>query len=1730
MTSRWLLEYSEELNDYQIYSEEVRARVSLTAFNVFALRDKLVFNLLFEDEEHLYPVLFAELRPAEKKLIVPSCVRAIVSEREVEIVRKRLEEANVNLGEHATIFVVEERSFVAELLGKSHNPHRTPYHGLSDIRTQKNTYLLYKQIADCLRGKATIVLDLGCGSGYGSALLAKSGLYVSAIDIDELPVDFAKRLFVDRPVSFACQSIDDIVDAGQKFDAVVACEVLEHVDEPETLVDKLLRAVRPEGYIAVCLPSWKHHGIDLNSDHRSNWTLTKAEKFLKRFFRIESTWSINFSPDPELYSIDRATPDRQDGEHFLVFGKRSAPSGFNTCPYSVLLVCHNVPPYKYTRTPLVTWRYARELKQLGYRVGVIVPNLPAEDSGKGVVLEEKDDISIYRVPPSHYPDAFIEALFSTDRRKLQPVEAVFNHFRPDIVHMVDYVLFSPQILQLASDFGAAVIRHICNTEEICLRGSPVIPHRCNICSGPADMLTCAGCMLSREVERNELFSARDGSLLVGKLHGWNRYIRFLYDTVVDGVIFTSTAFRDYFTRYLPIPESKIYIVPHGLPPGAKQPSQKCRSGERVIFGYLGAIALRKGIDALARAFKDLLPDRVELQVYGKICDQALFEELLNVPCANYLGEYTPDDLDVILNGIDVGIVPSHFETYSLVLREFLSRGIPVIATRFFGSDIVQDGENGFLVEVGDAGGLREKVLTLVHDRNLLSRIKAGAQSTRVPTLRGEVDAIHGIYQEIYARKYGTRKHKTCPAQRTGGPSASVIIPVYNNWQYTRRCLASLDAAGYRNQVEVIVVDNASADETPVRLKNEFPWVKVIRSPQNLGFAAACNTGAAAATGQYLVFLNNDTEVERGWLEALLAACEAEHGAAIVGSKLLYPDGRLQHAGVGISYAGTYPIHSAHLRYGQPDSEDARCEVDAVTGASMLLPRDVFYELGGFDEIYENGYEDVDICLKARQRGYRIIYEPASRAIHYESRTPGRFDREWRNINILHRRWLPYVIRHYRKNLPSEKLCDVSRPPVSVVIVTYNSLATIAPCIESVLATTADADEIIVVDNNSRDETAYYVECLREDLGYKRIRLCCEIQNLGYARAAARGAELATHDFLIFLNPDTVVFPGWIEGLIAPLAQNNSVTVSGPVSNYAAGLQNVARYLPKEIFAKGMSVAQLAEFLLQEHRDRLVPTDLLIGFCLAVKRCIYEELGGFDKDLFLGNDDLDFSWRLARAGYQQVVVPSVFVFHKEQESFITESGARTKYLVQQSTNQLYEKLYSAYRGSPPDGKSLWGIEWFSPQRDLVSVIVPVYKDLHVTKKVLETIVRQTSRSCEVIIVDNGGDEETGQALANFAAGLNGKVKVIRNEENLGYPLACNQGLAAANGDYIVVMNNDVVVTPHWASRMMAAFAIDPSIGIVGPRTNYCAGVQIVTECSYDESSLDSWAEQWYLRHAGTLRPTNRLIGFLWMMKRDVVEKIGGFDPLFGIGNYEDDDYCIRAQLAGYKLVIADDVFVHHYGSQSFKKQPDAYVKLLETNKMLFAGKWEVDFTGNSYRPDQVVARLAAKSLDRDTLYISLDFSEVFSSHVEPLDVGCAASFKIILCVPDPSDTEQAWLRLVRDYLKTFRPDEEVGLVIRVEPPSGDWFVKVVSAIQEMARKEGIDLNRNDLVVEARNIPSNQRGRLYRAANVFVALPGIRKQALVREAQACGLHVLDLVDLSGVKLQLAKASKDIWRKNS
>lgn len=238
---------------------------------------------------------------------------------------------------------------------------------------------------------------------------------------------------------------------------------------------------------------------------------------------------------------------------------------------------------------------------------------------------------------------------------------------------------------------------------------------------------------------------------------------------------------------------------------------------------------------------------------------------------------------------------------------------------------------------------------------------------------------------------------------------SIIIPCFNKVDYTVRCLTSLAEHTPADCYEVVIVDNASSDATPELCAQLDGDVVVIRNDVNLGFSKACNQGAGAATGRHLLFLNNDTEALPGWLEPMLAILDNEPDVGAVGSKLLFPDDTLQHAGVIVTEVeGGVAISATHEHYRLPRDHppaNVRRDLDIVTGACVLFRREAFEGAGGFDEGYWNGYEDVDLCLALRDAGWRVVYEPASTLYHHESVSgPERFRKIDDNVQRLQDRW------------------------------------------------------------------------------------------------------------------------------------------------------------------------------------------------------------------------------------------------------------------------------------------------------------------------------------------------------------------------------------------------------------------------------------------------------------------------------------------------------------------------------------------------------------------------------------------------------------------------------------------------------------------------------------------------------------------------------------------------------
>lgn len=236
--------------------------------------------------------------------------------------------------------------------------------------------------------------------------------------------------------------------------------------------------------------------------------------------------------------------------------------------------------------------------------------------------------------------------------------------------------------------------------------------------------------------------------------------------------------------------------------------------------------------------------------------------------------------------------------------------------------------------------------------------------------------------------------------------STVIIPHLNNVAYLKQCVEALQRT--TDDFELVIVDNHSTDGTIDYLTSSaLRGIKgrLITNVENKGFGIACNQGAKIAKGKYLCFLNNDTIPTKGWLNAMIKCFEEEKSVGVVGAKLLHPGtGNIQHAGVVEIQNGT----PYHVYFGKPNDyslANKRKEYFAVTGACLLTTKDLFDKIGGFDDRYFCGWEDIHYCNEIKKLGYKIFYEPTSVVYHYESRTGGRYSKESQNWNLYVQTWI-----------------------------------------------------------------------------------------------------------------------------------------------------------------------------------------------------------------------------------------------------------------------------------------------------------------------------------------------------------------------------------------------------------------------------------------------------------------------------------------------------------------------------------------------------------------------------------------------------------------------------------------------------------------------------------------------------------------------------------------------------
>lgn len=236
----------------------------------------------------------------------------------------------------------------------------------------------------------------------------------------------------------------------------------------------------------------------------------------------------------------------------------------------------------------------------------------------------------------------------------------------------------------------------------------------------------------------------------------------------------------------------------------------------------------------------------------------------------------------------------------------------------------------------------------------------------------------------------------------------------------------------------------------------------------------------------------------------------------------------------------------------------------------------------------------------------------------------------------------------------------------------------------------------------------------------------------------------------------------------------------------------------------------------------------------------------------------------------------------------------------------------------------------------SIIIPTYNRLDLLQACISSIRRYTDSPYEIIVVDNASTDGTAAWCRQE------KTMHISLPRNEGFPIACNKGLQLSSGDTLVLLNNDTVVTPNWLRNMSAALNSASDVGIVGPVTNYASGSQQVDYPFEDIAEFQRIAAEVNVPNHAKWNRVERIVGICLVFHRSLIEKIGLLDERFSPGHYEDDDFCLRARLHGFSLLVCHDTLIYHEGSASFKREGiERQQELVDRNYRMFMDKWNLD---------------------------------------------------------------------------------------------------------------------------------------------------------------------------------------------
>lgn len=388
--------------------------------------------------------------------------------------------------------------------------------------------------------------------------------------------------------------------------------------------------------------------------------------------------------------------------------------------------------------------------------------------------------------------------------------------------------------------------------------------------------------------------------------------------------------------------------------------------------------------------------------------------------------------------------------------------------------------------------------------------------------------------------------KSTASNSTQNEKVTIVIPTMDNHEYLSSCIKSIFSETLYKNFDVVVVNNGTK---PLPAFNNP--VTVVEVDGNLGFGKACNLGASKTDSTYILFLNDDTRVTPGWLTKMVATIELDENYAAVGCKLMYGDRTIQHAGCKYNPRMKFFEHIG--RGSKSDNPDV-CkvvEMDVVTGACMLVRRDMFSKHGGFDSIWSPAYfEDSDLCLKFIKAGHKNVYCGEAEVFHHESRTSRRMDPRMESFKKNHpkfiHRWHEFIIN---RNVVGKQLslyCSVPQsipktpvikrgPRFSIILTSFNRTSYLADAIQSVITQTFADWELIIADDNSAQDTMTIINKFVTGAHASKMKLVrsdvtdsARKDKVRYSVMINKALKEASGEIICYLTDDAIYFSRKLE--------------------------------------------------------------------------------------------------------------------------------------------------------------------------------------------------------------------------------------------------------------------------------------------------------------------------------------------------------------------------------------------------------------------------------------------------------------------------------------------------------------------------------------------------------------------------------------------------------------------------